>query len=162
MVTTLERARDLRQIPVRIAAAAQSIPFNVEVISNYYHEDLTVMPEAVGTARRLYERSGLTARDIQVAELYDAFTPQVLMQLEAFGFCGKGEAKDFVSGGNLELDGLLPVNTHGGLIGEAYIHGMNTMTEGVRQVRGTAVNQVKNVQHALVSSAMAAAILGRA
>ena len=161
VVTTLERARDLRQVPVRIVAAAQSIPFNVEVISNYYHEDLTVMPEAVGTARRLYERSGLTARDIQVAELYDAFTPQVLMQLEAFGFCGKGEAKDFVSGGNLELDGLLPVNTHGGLIGEAYIHGMNTMTEGVRQVRGTAVNQVKSVQHALVSSAMAAAILGR-
>jgi acetyl-CoA acetyltransferase len=162
VVTSLERARDLRQIPVRIVAAAQSIPFNVEVISNYYHGDLTVMPEAVGTARRLYERSGLTARDIQVAGLYDAFTPQVLMQLEAFGFCGKGEAKDFVSGGNLELDGLLPVNTHGGLIGEAYIHGMNTMTEGVRQVRGAAVNQVKHVQHALVSSAMAAAILGRA
>jgi acetyl-CoA acetyltransferase len=162
VVTSLERARDLRQAPVSIVAAAQSIPFNVEVISNYYHEDLTVMPEAVGTARRLYERSGLTARDIQVAELYDAFTPQVLMQLEAFGFCGKGEAKDFVAAGNLELDGLLPVNTHGGLIGEAYIHGMNTMTEGVRQVRGTAVNQVKDVQHALVSSAMAAAILGRA
>jgi acetyl-CoA acetyltransferase len=162
VVTSLERARDLRQVPVRIVAAAQSIPFNVEVISNYYHEDLTVMPEAVGTARRLYARSGLTARDIQVAELYDAFTPQVLMQLEAFGFCGKGEAKDFIAAGNLELDGLLPVNTHGGLIGEAYIHGMNTMTEGVRQVRGTAVNQVRNVQHALVSSAMAAAILGRA
>jgi acetyl-CoA acetyltransferase len=162
VVTSLERARDLRQVPVRIVAAAQSIPFNVEVISNYYHEDLTVMPEAVGTARRLYARSGLTARDIQVAELYDAFTPQVLMQLEAFGFCGKGEAKDFIAAGNLEIDGLLPVNTHGGLIGEAYIHGMNTMTEGVRQVRGTAVNQVRNVQHALVSSAMAAAILGRA
>ena len=161
VVTSLERARDLRQVPVRIVAAAQSIPFNVEVISNYYHEDLTVMPEAVGTARRLYARSGLTARDIQVAELYDAFTPQVLMQLEAFGFCGKGEAKDFIAAGNLEIDGLLPVNTHGGLIGEAYIHGMNTMTEGVRQVRGTAVNQVRNVQHALVSSAMAAAILGR-
>ena len=162
VVTSLERARDLRQVPVSIVAAAQSIPFNVEVISNYYHEDLTVMPEAVGTARRLYERSGLTARDIQTAEIYDAFTPQVLMQLEAFGFCGKGEAKDFIAAGNLELDGLLPVNTHGGLIGEAYIHGMNTMTEGVRQVRGTAVNQVKDVQHALVSSAMAAAILGRA
>jgi acetyl-CoA acetyltransferase len=161
VVTSLERARDLRQTPVRIVAAAQSIPFNVEVISNYYHPDLTVMPEAVGTASRLYARAGLTPRDIQVAELYDAFTPQVLLQLEAFGFCGKGEAKDFVGGGNLDLDGLLPVNTHGGLIGEAYIHGLNTMTEGVRQVRGTAVNQVKNVQHALVSSAMAAAILGR-
>jgi|SRR5581483_2343329 len=162
VVTTLERARDLRQVPVRIVAAAQSIPFNVEVISNYYHEDLTQMPEAVGTSRRLYACAGLTPKDIQVAELYDAFTPQVLMQLEAFGFCGKGEGRDFVAAGHLEPDGQLPVNTHGGLIGEAYIHGMNTITEGVRQVRGTAVNQVRNVQHALVSSAMAAAILGRA
>jgi acetyl-CoA acetyltransferase len=142
-------------------AAAQSIPFNVEVISNYYHDDLTVMPEALGTARRLYEQSGLSPREIQTAQLYDAFTPQVLIQLEAFGFCGRGEAKDFVSGGNLELTGLLPVNTHGGLIGEAYIHGMNTIAEGVRQVRGTAVNQVRGVEHALVSSGMAGAILGR-
>ena len=162
VVTTVERARDLRQVPVRIVAAAQSIPFNVEVISNYYHEDLTQMPEAVGSARRLYASSGLTPRDIQVAELYDAFTPQVFMQLEAFGFCGRGEAKDFVAAGQLGPDGLLPVNTHGGLIGEGYIHGMNSITEGVRQVRGTAINQVKNVEHALVSSAMAAAILGRA
>jgi acetyl-CoA acetyltransferase len=142
-------------------AAAQSIPYEVEVITNYYHEDLTVMPEAVGTARRLYSLSGLTPRDIQVAELYDAFTPQVLMQLEAFGFCGRGEAKDFVRAGHLEPGGQLPVNTHGGLIGEAYIHGLNTIAEGVRQVRGTAVNQVQGVEHVLVSSAMAGAILGR-
>ncbi len=162
VITSLARARDLRQAPVRIVAAAQSIPFNVEAISNYYHDDLTVMPEAIGTARRLYEQSGLTPRDIQAAELYDAFTPQVLMQLEAFGFCGEGEAKDFISSGNLALEGLLPVNTHGGLIGEGYIHGMNTVAEGVRQVRGTAVNQVPNVEHVLVSSAMAGAILGRA
>ena len=162
VITTVERARTLRQPPVRILAAAQSIPFNVEVISNYYHDDLTVMPEAVGTARRLYEQSGLSPRDIQTAQLYDAFTPQVLIQLEAFGFCGRGEAKDFVSGGNLELTGLLPVNTHGGLISEAYIHGMNTIAEGVRQVRGMAVNQVRDVEHVLVSSGMAGAILGRA
>jgi acetyl-CoA acetyltransferase len=161
VITTVERARTLRQPPVRIVAAAQSIPFNVEVISNYYHDDLTVMPEALGTARRLYEQSGLSPRDIQAAQLYDAFTPQVLIQLEAFGFCGRGEAKDFVSGGNLELTGLLPVNTHGGLISEAYIHGMNTIAEGVRQVRGTAVNQVRDVEHVLVSSGMAGAILGR-
>ncbi len=161
VITTLERARDLRQAPVRIVASAQSIPFNVEVISNYYHDDLTVMPEAVGTARRLWAHSGLAPRDLQVAELYDAFTPNVLKQLEAFGFCKHGEAKDFVAEGNLELSGRLPVNTHGGHSGEAYIHGMNLVTEGVRQVRGTAANQVKDVQHALVSSAMAAAILGR-
>ena len=94
--------------------------------------------------------------------LYDAFTPQVLKQLEGFGFCGRGEAKDFVRDGNIELGGRLPVNTNGGLIGEAYIHGMNNITEAVRQVRGTAVNQVPNVEHALVSCAMAGAILGRA
>ena len=162
VVTSLERARDLRQPPVRILAAAQSIPAEVEVISNYYHADLTAMPEAMGTARRIYERSGLTPADMQVAMLYDAFTPQVLRQLEGFGFCGRGEAKDFVRDGNIELGGRLPVNTNGGLIGEAYIHGMNNITEAVRQVRGTAVNQVPNVAHALVSCAMAGAILGRA
>jgi acetyl-CoA acetyltransferase len=161
VVTGLDRARDLRQRPVRIVAAAQSIPFEVEVISNYYHADLTVMPEAMGTARRIYERSGLTPADMQLAMLYDAFTPQVLKQLEGFGFCGRGEARDFVQGGNIELGGRLPVNTNGGLIGEAYIHGMNNITEAVRQLRGTAVNQVPKLEHALVSCAMAGAILGQ-
>ena len=83
------------------------------------------------------------------------------MQLEAFGFCGKGEAKDFIRGGHIALDGSLPINTHGGLLGEAYIHGMNSMAEGVRQVRGTSVNQVtrRKVDNVLVSSGMAGAIL---
>src|SRR5262249_4996208 len=101
VITSLERARNLKQPPVRITAAAASIPYDVEVISNYYHPDLTVMPEALGTAKRLYGQSGLTPRDIQVAELYDAFTPYVMLQLEAFGFCGKGEGKEFVKDGNL-------------------------------------------------------------
>jgi len=161
LVTTLERARRLRQPPARIVAATQSIPFNVEVISNYYHGDLTVMPEAVGTAQRLWQLSGLGPGEIQAAMLYDAFTPQVLMQLEAFGFCGRGEAKDFVADGQLEPGGRLPVNTHGGLLGEAYIHGMNSIAEGVRQVRGSSVNQARGVEHVLVSCAMAGAILGR-
>ncbi len=161
VVTSLARARDLRQPPVRILAAAQSIPAEVEVISNYYHADLAVMPEAQGTARRIYAKSGLTPADMQVAMLYDAFTPQVLKQLEGFGFCGRGEAKEFIKDGNIEIGGRLPVNTNGGLIGEAYIHGMNNITEAVRQVRGTAVNQVPGVAHALVSCAMAGAILGK-
>jgi acetyl-CoA acetyltransferase len=162
VITSLERARDLKQPPVRIVSAAQSIPAEVEVISNYYHGDLTVMPEARGVARRLYGRSGLTPKDMQLAMIYDAFTPQVLKQLEAFGFCGRGEAKDFVKRGNIELGGSLPVNTNGGLIGEAYIHGMNNITEAVRQLRGTATNQVKNLTHALVSCGMAGAILANA
>jgi acetyl-CoA acetyltransferase len=162
VITTLERARDSRQPPVRIAAAAQSIPAEVEVISNYYHADLSVMPEAVGTARRLWAQSGLGPRDMRVALLYDAFTPNVMKQLEAFGFCRHGEAKDFVAAGECELSGSIPTNTHGGHSGEAYIHGMNLVTEGVRQIRGTAANQVARVEHALVSSGMAGAILARA
>jgi acetyl-CoA acetyltransferase len=162
LVTTLERAKRLRQPPARIVASAQSIPAEVEVISNYYHEDLTHMPEAAGTARRLWERSGLGPQHVQAAMLYDAFTPQVLKQLEAFGFCGRGEAKDFIADGQIGPGGRLPVNTHGGLLGEAYIHGMNSIAEGVRQVRGTSVNQAQDVEHVLVSCAMAGAILGRA
>jgi acetyl-CoA acetyltransferase len=162
LVTSLERAKDLKQKPVKIVGACQSIPYNVEVISNYYHDaDLSLMPESEGTAKRLYAQTGLKPDDIQVAMLYDAFTPQVFKQLEAFGFCKRGEAKDFVKDGNLELDGRLPVNTHGGLIGEAYIHGMNSIAEMVRQVRGTAVNQVTRVDYALCSSGMAGAILAK-
>jgi acetyl-CoA acetyltransferase len=161
LVTTLERAKRLRQPPARIVASAQSIPSEIEVISNYYHDDLTRMPEAEGTAARLWARSGLGPRHIQAAMLYDAFTPQVLLQLEGFGFCKRGEAKDFVAAGEIAPGGRLPVNTHGGLLGEAYIHGMNSAAEGVRQVRGTSPNQVDDVEHVLVSSAMAGAILGR-
>jgi len=160
LVTSLERARDLKQKPVQIVGACQSIPREVEVISNYYHgQDLASMPEAEGTAKRLWAQTGLTAADMQYAMFYDAFTPQVLKQLEAFGACKPGEAKDFVADGQIDIDGQLPVNTNGGLIGEAYIHGMNSITEAVRQVRGTAANQVKQVDHALISSGMAGAVL---
>lgn len=161
LITSLERARDLKQKPVKITGACQSIPYNVEVISNYYHDDLTIMPEAWGVAKRLYAQTGLQPSDMQAAMLYEAFSPHALMQLEAFGFCGKGEAKDFIKSGEIAIDGSLPINTHGGLLGEAYIHGMNSMAEGVRQVRGTSVNQVtrRRVDNVLVSSGMAGAIL---
>jgi acetyl-CoA acetyltransferase len=161
LVTSLERARDLKQKPVKIVGACQSIPYNVEVISNFYHDDLTIMPEAWGVAKRLYAQTGMKPSDMQAAMLYEAFSPHALMQLEAFGFCGAGEAKDFIKSGEIAIDGSLPINTHGGLLGEAYIHGMNSMAEGVRQLRGTSVNQVtkRSVENVLVSSGMAAAIL---
>lgn len=160
LVTSLERARDLKQKPVKIVGATQSIPREVEVISNYYHDgDLAEMPEAQGTAKRLYAQTGLGPDDMQLAMIYDAFTPQVFKQLEAFGFCKPGEASDFVKDGHIEHGGSLPVNTNGGLIGEAYIHGMNNVTEAVRQIRGDAANQVVDINHALVSSGMAGAIL---
>ncbi|CAB4693267.1 unannotated protein [freshwater metagenome] len=74
------------------------------------------------------------------------------MQLEELSFCGRGEAKDFATIENLSLGGKLPINTSGGLLGEAYIHGMNGITEAVRQIRGTSCNQVANVEHVLATS----------
>jgi acetyl-CoA acetyltransferase len=161
VITSLDRAKAGKSKPVKITGACQSMPYNAEVVSNYYHEDLSRMTEAEGTAKRLYAQTGMKPSHIQAAMLYDAFSPVVLMQLEAFGFCKRGEAKDFVKSGGMELDGATPVNTHGGLIAEAYIHGMNSVVEGVRQVRGTSPNQVKDVEHVLVSSGMAGAILSR-
>ena len=109
--------------------------------------------ESGSTYRRLLRRmSGLGPEDIQTAILYDHFSPFVLPQLEVFGFCGRGEGKDFVRDGNIELGGGLPVNTHGGQLGEAYIHGLNGVAEAVRQVRGTAVNQVPGVLNVLVTA----------
>ncbi|MFD6811639.1 thiolase C-terminal domain-containing protein, partial [Streptomyces anthocyanicus] len=97
-------------------------------------------------ARQLWQTSGLRPADVDVAVLYDHFTPFVLMQLEEFGFCGPGEGGDFVAAG------ALPINTHGGQLGEAYLHGMNGIAEAVRQLRGTSVNQVPGAARALVTA----------
>ena len=152
VVTSADRARDLPQPAVRIEAAADAHLGNGGVMYNYYHPDLAVFPEAEFLARQLWERSGLGPDDIDVAMLYENFSPIVFYQLEAFGFCKRGEAKDFIADGNIDLDGALPVNTNGGLLGEAYIHGLNNIAEGVRQVRGSAVNQVARVDHVLVAA----------
>ncbi len=90
--------------------------------------------------------------EIRTAVLYDHFTPYVLMQLEELGFCGPGQARDFIADGAIELGGRLPLNPHGGQLGEAYIHGMNGIAEAVRQVRGTAVNQVPGDGPVLVTA----------
>ena len=102
---------------------------------------------------------GLTPDDIDVAMIYENFTPIVFIQLEAFGFCGPGEATDFIAGGNIEVGGKIPVNPNGGLLGEAYIHGMNNILEGVRQVRGSAANQVDHAEHVLVSAGRSGLVL---
>jgi acetyl-CoA acetyltransferase len=91
--------------------------------------------------------------------LYENFSPVVFYQLEAFGFCGHGEARDFIADGNIAIDGAIPVNTHGGLLGEGYIHGVNNIIEAVRQLRGTAANQVDGARNALVASGHSGMIL---
>jgi acetyl-CoA acetyltransferase len=166
VITSAERARDLRRPPVRIAAAAQGASTDQQMMTRYYSPDIVGLPEMGFVARQLYETAGVGPADIQTAVLYDHFTPFVLVQLEEFGFCGRGEARDFVKDGNIELGGGLPINTHGGQLGEAYIHGMNGIAEGVRQVRGSAVNQVDGVEHVLVTAGTgvptSGLILGRA
>ncbi|NUR83993.1 MAG: lipid-transfer protein [Nonomuraea sp.] len=152
VVTSAERARDLRRSPAVIAAAAQGSGAGQLMMTSYYRDDLTGLPEMGVVGRQLWEMSGLTPADVQTAILYDHFTPFVLAQLEELGFCGRGEAKDFLRDGGIELDGRLPVNPHGGQLGEAYIHGMNGIAEAVRQVRGTSVNQVGGVRNVLVTA----------
>ena len=161
VITSAERARDLRQIPARIAHATQSVPFDCETVTNYYHEDLTRFDSGIASAKELYERTGLGPKDFQVAMLYDHFTIAVFWHLEANGFCQPGEAADFVRDGHIALDGTIPVSPNGGHLGEAYIHGMNLITEGVRQIRGTAANPIADVDNVLLSAGMSAAILSR-
>jgi len=152
VVTTPERARDLRQRPAMITAAAQGAAEDGELMTSYYRDEITGLPEMAVVAKKLWSESGLTPGDIQTAFLYDHFTPFVLIQLEELGFCKRGEGKDFATIENLSLGGRLPINTSGGLLGEAYVHGMNGITEAVRQIRGTSVNQVLKVENVLVTA----------
>jgi acetyl-CoA acetyltransferase len=159
VITSADRARDLPHPPVYIGAASAAGLFEQEIASDFYRPDLSVMEGSVALAKRLFDRSGFSRDDIDAAMIYDAFSPILLMQLEGMGFCGFGEAKDFIADGNLALDGALPCNTNGGLIGEGYIHGLNLVLEGTRQLRGTAVNQVKDPHTILVSASRTGAIL---
>lgn len=137
---------------VHIAGAASASGSDQQIMATYSRDDIIAFDEIDRVARSLWRQTGLGPDDIDVAILYDHFTPMVFAQLEAYGFCARGEAKDFTADGNIQIGGSLPVNTHGGQIGEAYLHGMNGITEGVRQVRGSAVNQVDGAATVLVSA----------
>jgi len=151
VVTSAARARDQRQRPAVIQAAAQGSSPGQFTMTSYYRAELG-LPEMGVVARQLWRQAQATPADIRTAVLYDHFTPYVLLQLEELGFCPRGEARHLIAGGAIELDGTLPVNPHGGQLGEAYIHGMNGIAEAVRQVRGTAVNQVTGDGPVLVTA----------
>jgi acetyl-CoA acetyltransferase len=152
LITTMDRAAELAQTPAVIASAAQGVADDQHMMRSYYRDDITGIPEMGLVARQLWEATGLGPSDIQTATIYDHFTPLVLPQFEEFGFCGRGEAKDFIADGNIEIGGSLPINTNGGQLGEAYIHGMNGVAEAVRQIRGSSVNQVDDVTNVLVTA----------
>jgi len=152
VITSVERARDMKTRPVIVKAAAQGSSDGQQIMTSYYRDDVTDLPEMGLVARQLWQQSGLAPQDIQTAVIYDHFTPFVLPQLEEFGFAERGAAKEFVRAGHHARGGRLPINTHGGQLGEAYIHGMNGIAEAVRQIRGTAVNQVGQVRNVLVTA----------
>uniref|UniRef100_UPI001EF5D2C5 thiolase C-terminal domain-containing protein n=1 Tax=Frankia sp. CiP3 TaxID=2880971 RepID=UPI001EF5D2C5 len=154
VVTSAARARDCRRPPVLIRAVAQgTIPGSQPGIQfpALMRESLTELP-ARSVARTLYRRAGLGPDDIDVAQIYDCFTITVLLQLEDWGFCEKGEAGPFVAAGGIDLDGRIPVNTGGGHLSEGYLHGMNHILEGVRQIRGDSTSQVPGAEVCLVTS----------
>src|SRR5690606_35023464 len=103
-------------------------------------------------ADTLYRRAGLGPSDIDVAQIYDCFSITVLLQLEDWGFCAKGEGGPFVESGAIDLGGQLPINTGGGHLSEGYIHGLNHVVEGVRQRRGTSTSQVDDAETCLVTA----------
>lgn len=154
VVTHRDRARDLRQKPVHIMGGAYGGGPNQgddlfdalrwpEHARNYSHY----------IAADLWASAGIGPKDVDVAEIYDCFTYSVLMQLEGFGFCAEGEGGPFVQAGHIAKGGTLPVNTHGGLLSEAYIHGFNHVLEAVRQLRGAAgANQVADAQIAMTTA----------
>jgi acetyl-CoA acetyltransferase len=154
VVSSTERAKDGPQPPALIRAVAQGSLRNPQPGIQFpvlLRESLTTIP-AKPTADTLYRRAGLGPADVDVAQLYDCFTITVLLQLEDWGFCAKGEGGAFASSGAIELGGSLPINTGGGHLSEGYIHGMNHIVEGVRQIRGQSSNQVEGAEVCLVTS----------
>ena len=155
LVTTPERAASLRSRPVQIAASAQHGPAGWSTGYMGSHN----MPRADygtggqrGLAEALYSQAGIGPSDIDVAQIYDHFSGMVLLALEDFGFCGRGEAGAFVTSEAIRRGGSLPVNTAGGNLSEAYVHGLNLVIEGVRQLRGESTSQVAEARLCLVTS----------
>lgn len=150
VVTSIERARDLKKPPANIMGIAQGHPDWPTSITQK-----PVMSELGGVRRaalRCFAMAGIKPKDVDVAEIYDCFTWILLSALEDIGFCKKGEGGPFVEEGRIEIGGELPVNTHGGLLSEAHISGMNHVLEGVRQIRGEAeAHQADKAQIVLVS-----------
>ncbi|AHE55085.1 lipid-transfer protein [Sphingomonas sanxanigenens] len=152
VVTSAARAAKLRQPPAIIRSAAQGAADDQQMMTSYYRADISRLPEMDLVAAQLYAQAGVTPGDIRTATLYDHFSPFVLPQIEAFGFAAPGRARHFIRDEGIEIGGRLPINTNGGQLGEAYIHGMNGIAEGVRQVRGTSVNQVPGDGPVLVTA----------
>ena len=145
LVTSAERARDFPKSPVFILGMGQHHP----------HFSLMDAPSLTTlggkrSSEMAYQMAGLSPKEMDFAEIYDCFTITTLITLEDYGFCAKGEGKDFVKNGRIEVGGELPVNTHGGLLSQAHLEGMLHVTEGAKQLRGNEVETERQVKDARV------------
>jgi acetyl-CoA acetyltransferase len=158
VVTSLDQARDLAHPPVRVLSHVQyGAPIHTQLCD--FFAATAAFGErdggAVTASARLFGGAGITPADVNVAMIVEPFTVAVPLALEQYGFCGRGEGGPFIEQGATRWpDGALPVNTHGGSNGEAFIHGVNHLPEAVRQVRGTAVSQVAGAELAFVCGAI--------
>ncbi|MCU1460897.1 MAG: lipid-transfer protein [Acidimicrobiales bacterium] len=153
VLTSVDRAADLRRPPARVASATMGGPYRYGegLLAGHQMADDDFASAGQRTvADDLWGKSGIRPGDVDAAMIYDHFTPMVLMGLEDFGFCAKGEGGAFVADGHIRLDGSLPLNTSGGNLSEVYSHGMTHVIEAVRQLRGDAVNQVPDAEVVLV------------
>ncbi len=153
LITTPERARDLAKAPVDILSGFTSAgPRNRGAMWGNFSPDSTVT-YAEHHADRLFARAGIDRKDLSFAQVYDCFTYSIIGQMEGFGLIEKGQAGDFFRSGEASIGGRLPVNTHGGLLSEGYIHGLNSVVEAVSQLRGEGgKRQVQNAQLGLVTA----------
>ncbi len=151
VLVSAERARDVPSKPAYVHSFAQGISADSDTMSNYFAADPLQM-QSSACAEGLWRRSDFAAADVDVAQFYDAFTPEIIFALEGYGFCGRGEGGPFTDDGAIALGGKLPVNTAGGSLSEAYLHGFNLVNEAVRQIRGTSTAQVEGASVSFVSS----------
>ncbi len=151
VVTSAERAKDTKRKPVYINSFAQALTRQSHTMVNYWSEEPLVGP-SWACAAELWRQADFRPEEVDVAQIYDAFSFLVPVSLEAYGFCPPGEAGDFTDDGQIELGGRLPVNTSGGCLSEAYIHGFNLLAEGVRQLRGEGPNPVPGAETCLVTA----------
>ncbi len=161
VVSRLDQARASGRPVVRVLGVQQAWPLGESMMYNYYKPNLTYAEDTEVVAKALWEQTGLSPAEIDVSTIYDNFSPSIPISYEGYGLCKRGEVRDAIRAGELGPGGSTPVNTNGGLIGEAYLHGLNNAAECVRQMRGSSANQIEDAKIALCAGRQCGMVLVR-